>query len=179
MDALKEATERLRALGTQRPTPERWAEVATALESKFEGVQVVAGRVIANWGGRPAVEALRPWLVRLCERRDSLAARGAAAEALSWCVEAEDTEWILDLYFSLAPLTNHDILPLVGVLSPDRVRPRIKIEARSSEAVNRWAALRVVSTIRFPDRRELLRMFVDDPRKRIYSTARLLLSREA
>ena len=180
MDALQETTSHLRAIGAEPPTPERWNEVTAALESKFEGIQVVAARVLATWGGRAAVETLRPWLVKLCDRPDSFHARGAAAKVLAQCVEAQDTEWVLDLYFGLPDaLLKHDLLPLIEVLPPDRVRPRVLTEARSPEAINRQAALKAVARIRFPDRRELLRLFVHDPQKVISSTAKVLLSREA
>jgi hypothetical protein len=58
MDDLQSVTARLRDLKRGKPTMKRRAEVEALLHSKWEGVQFSAVHVLAEWGGKPSVEAL-------------------------------------------------------------------------------------------------------------------------
>src|SRR5688572_16655764 len=105
---LSEMVQHIRALGAGPPTPEVRVAVESYLFSKWQGIQVVAGRVLATWGGRESVDALRAWLLRLYEpapqkkERHWLSTRREVGRCLAKCVTAEDCGWLLALYFSNA-----------------------------------------------------------------------------
>src|SRR5688500_14610262 len=98
MADLRAVTDRLRSLGSKRPTPESRAEVVAALSGKWEGVQAVAVEVLAGWGDRDCVEHLRQFLTGCFEREYGWAIRGVAARALRPVVTEADVGWVLNLY---------------------------------------------------------------------------------
>jgi len=100
VDELQRATARLRDLGRSRPTAKRRVEVEGLLDSKWEGVQVSAARVLGAWGGPESVAALRSWLDRGRANRNWTVTH-VAVEALADCVTAEDVGWALDLHSQL------------------------------------------------------------------------------
>lgn len=60
MSDLQVLCNELKALATQRETPELRQKAEEALNSKWTGVQVCAARVLAKWAGRRSVELLKP-----------------------------------------------------------------------------------------------------------------------
>lgn len=132
---------RLEGLAHSRPDEERRREVEDALHSKWEGVQVWAGRVLAAWGGRRSIEALRGWLESARPKEAGWAVRGEAIRALCQCYEPEDVSWLLDLYFETSDrLLRHEFLPVITALPEAAVRKRINLEAKSPSPSRREAA---------------------------------------
>jgi hypothetical protein len=139
---------RLRALGRQKPTTERRAEVEALLEHKWEGVQTVAARVLGEWGGVESVAALRRWLLLLCERPHGWAARGVAASALAMCVTESDISWALDLYFRLEdPLLQYELLSLLTGLPTQETARRLRTEVQRGDRAHRDAAGRALTRL--------------------------------
>jgi hypothetical protein len=138
----------LRDLAALKATPERRARVEALLNHKWEGVQTVAARVLATWGGPESVAALRAWLAELHERPYAWAARGVAAKALASCVTAADLSWAIDLYFEQPSLTRRfEILPLLVALPRDETVERLNDAARHPDAERREAASRALTWI--------------------------------
>ena len=80
---------------------------------KWEGVQVVAARVLGKWGGRSSVELLRQWLMDYYARKSrNMGVERVACEALLACYEPQDVAWILDLYFNNPKKLYSYMLPL-------------------------------------------------------------------
>lgn len=48
MDEMQQQAARVRALGDRPPSAEAWAELRTALASKFEGMQAIALQVLGR-----------------------------------------------------------------------------------------------------------------------------------
>lgn len=137
---INEACGRLESLLYTRPTEVTRQEVERALNSKWEGVQVWAGRVLASWGGRRSVDALRTWLEASMCKEAGWAVRGEAIRSLCQCYQSRDVEWLLDMYFDATDrLLRHEFLPLIEALPEDAVRHRIAQE-RQSEVQSRVAA---------------------------------------
>jgi len=129
---INEACGRLESLLYTRPTEAARQEVERALNSKWEGVQVWAGRVLASWGGRRSVDALRGWLEGSMRKEAGWAVRGEAIRSLGQCHQPRDVEWLLDMYFDATDrLLRHEFLPLIEALPEDAVRQRIAQERRS------------------------------------------------
>lgn len=129
---INDACGRLESLLYTRPTESARQEVERALNSKWEGVQVWAGRVLASWGGRRSVGALRRWLEASMLKEAGWAVRGEAIRSLCHCYQPRDIEWILDIYFDATDrLLRHEFLPLIEALPEDAVRQRIAQERRS------------------------------------------------
>src|SRR5215472_5061445 len=157
MTDLKVECGRLRELGRSRPTEESRRIAMNALQSKFESIQVEGGKLLGRWGGREAVISLRDWLVRTCQKPRSHAVQAQAAKALAQCVDPQDAEWILDLYFSRPKSSDaHFLLPLICALPWKAWRSRITVEAKSTSVVRRRAAAWAVARNSFPGRREIL-----------------------
>ena len=179
MDELQRQVANLRALGEQPPTPERRAEMLSALQSKFEGIQSVALDVLGRWGGPESSEVLRAFLQEAFVREAGWAIRGVAVRNLIPLVSAADAAWVLDLYFGLPDvLTKHELVRLVIALPPAAARTRLVGELRSPDRLNRQAAVKAIGNMSYPDRRELLRPLREDPDRFVRKSARLL-SQEA
>jgi len=132
---------RLESLLHSRPNETARKEVEVALRSKWEGVQVWAGRVLAAWGGRRSVDALRGWLEVSLSKEAGWAIRGEAIRSLCQCYEPRDVPWLLDMYFSAADrLLRHEFSPVILALPEDVVRERIALEAGSQIETRREAA---------------------------------------
>lgn len=164
IDRLQQETAALRALAARPATPERRAAAASALRSKFEGVQAAALDAIGQWGGRESVDALRGFLIDAMSRTSGWAIRSVAVRNLIPLVGAEDAGWVLDLYFGVAgALVKHELVRLVIALPPDAARARLVAELRSPDRLNRQAAVKAVGNMAYPDRRVLLWPLRDDP----------------
>lgn len=174
---LREVCDRLRGLGERPPTAETRAVVEEALRSKWEGVQVVAGRVLAGWGDEDAVELLYSWLARSLQKRYGWSVTGAAVEALAKLVGEEDADRVLALYFGTEGWSKrHSLLPLVRALPVEPARERLLAAGSSPDRESRQAAMAATGQMPFPDRRRLLERFLGDPDPEIRRNARLILN---
>ena len=179
MDDLSALAARLWSLAEQAPTPALRDEVIAGLRHKREGIQSIAAQVLGTWGGRESVETLRQWLLDCQEREFGWAVRGVAIRQLATLVEAQDADWILDLYFTVPGwIAKHELFPLVRVLSPEVARERLVGALRDADWVNRQAAVKAIGNMAFPDRRRLLLPLIFDPDPNVQKSARFL-SREA
>jgi hypothetical protein len=148
--ALNEECSRLVELRRLRPTPERWEEAIRALNSKYEGVQVHAARVLGEWGGQRSTTLLKEWLVRNLEREAGWSAVGVATRELRRCVILDDSEWILELYFTAEDVAcRHSLLGLAVVLPSDLLRERAAIESGSSDPRRQAAAKVLLNRLRY------------------------------
>jgi hypothetical protein len=132
---------RLKSLLHSKPNDLLREEVEHAVHSKWEGIQVCAGRVLANWGDRRSIESLREWLRSTLHKKSGWAVRGQAIRLLCQCYQSDDIHWLLDLYFEEENrLLRHEFLPLVIALPESAVRKRIILESRSEIDRRREAA---------------------------------------
>lgn len=148
MNELEQISERLHWLRTVKATRDRRAEAEALLDSKWEGVQVLAGQVLAAWGGRDSIAPLRSWLERILGQPDARIIR-PAADAVGHCVGEEDAEWALDLYFragpddyrqqTLIPLRQQELFPLLQGLPRSSTVPLLERRARSGDKGARYA----------------------------------------
>jgi hypothetical protein len=133
---LEEISRRLRWFRTVKPTQKRRVEAEALLASKWDGVQVSAAQVLAAWGGRESVGALRTWLELRVDRRDpSTSVVRPGAVALGQCVEEEDVEWALDLYLKAGPDTyrQNELFPLLEGLPRSSTVSLVKRRAASGD----------------------------------------------
>lgn len=178
MDRLQDDAVKLKDLAGRRPTPERRALVREALASKWEGTQSIALQVLAAWGGRPAVETIREFLVHAFTRKHGWSIRRVAVETLARIAGPEDVDWVLELYFSRpADLDKHELLPLVLRLPVAEARDRLVRELASGNPSNRHAAAIAVANMAFPDGDSLLAPLLSDPVERVRESAKALRSR--
>lgn len=141
---------------------------------KWEGVQVVAARVLGKWGGRRSVELLRNWLIGYYDRKSrNMGVERVASEALLACYEAQDVAWILDLYFSKPKKLYSYSLPLT--LPIELVQDRILAESKHPEVAHRRAALEAIIRKDFPNRCNVLKQLTSDPNKTLSGEARAWL----
>jgi HEAT repeat protein len=152
--------------------------VERQLWSKWQGVQSVAAQVIAGWGGREAVEALRELLMRSYGKPHWWTMRGVAARELAKCIDETDAEWVLEHYFGQPnSRTKHEMTPLVWGLPVEAARVRVEAELSSADRENRRAALGALAWMPFPDKVALLRRLADDPEPSIRDAARSWIER--
>jgi hypothetical protein len=144
---------RLLELAAGPETPEAREELEAALSSKWEGIQVIAGRILAAWGGDLSRASLRAWLERLCDKHaNGGGAVAEAAEALAHVVEGCDADWILELYLARSQppkFSGHawELLPLLRGLPPDDLFPRLVAVARRESPAGQIAALEAIFSI--------------------------------
>ena len=175
MSNLRELTARLRTLASRRPTAEASAEVETALQSKWEGVQAVAVEVLAAWGGRECVEQLRQFLTRCFERPHGWGIRKVVVRELQRIVTVEDVNWVMDLYLALPDqLSKHELLWLVLALPADTARERLVAALHDLRWDNRQAAVKAIGNMNIPDRWQLLDALRDDPDGDVRASVNLL-----
>ncbi|MCY2944430.1 MAG: HEAT repeat domain-containing protein [Planctomycetota bacterium] len=180
MADLRELTERLRRLGTRRPSPEARTEVLAGLSSKWEGVQVVATGVLGRWGDRESVERLREFLSECFGREAGWGIREVIVRALRPAVTEADVGWVLDLYFRLEGwLPKHELQWLVIALPPRAARARLVAALRDPRWDNRHAAVKAIGNMDYPDRRELLLALRADPDEDVRRSVQLLAERQA
>ena len=179
---LKQITNRLKELGSKPETPEARKEVMESLESKWEGIQAVAAKVLAIWGGRESVDALRAWLIQCHQRKYGWAVRRVAVKALSQCVDESDVDWILEMYFSVSGVhAKHELLyPLIVNLSSEATYKRLILESKSKDRDNRQAAMKAIANMRngFHNRETVLAQFTRDPDPQIRDGAIMILNKE-
>ena len=174
---IHEASVRLQHLATVKPSAQAWAEVRQALSSKWEGLQSRACRVLAAWGGREAVNELRSFLLDANAREFGWSIRGVVVDSLARCVAAEDTDWVLNHYFSIPGVLNkHELLPVVRALPIESARSRLLAESSSTDRDNRQAAMKAFANMEYPevDRLALLSRLSEDQDSAIRSGAQAL-----
>ena len=175
MDELQSQSKTLKELGQLKATPQRLAQVKNALCSKWEGTQSAALQVLALWGGRDAIEAIRAFLVEAYGREFGWSIRGVAVQALASVVGPKDVEWVLDQYFSRPTLLEkHELLPIVLRLPPEKARGRLLRELRSDDPLNRQAAVKAIGNLPFEDRETLLKPLRRDLDRRVRESAEAL-----
>jgi hypothetical protein len=148
-NVIKEQCRQLAAMLYSRPTDARRLAVDRALGSKWEGVQVWAGRVLATWGDRRSIDTLRRWLAHSLEKEAGWALRGQAIRSLCECYEPKDIPWMLELYFSADThehLHQWELLRFVQELPIESIRERIAVE-RGSDIASRRAAAEVAARV--------------------------------
>jgi HEAT repeat protein len=176
-EPLNELVTSLRALGTQKATPQRRAVVREALGHKSEGAQSVAAQVLGLWGGRESVADLREWLGQLDRHEPFIGPRGVALEALARCVGPEDVDWMLELYFGQdSVLATHEYLRLACAVDPTLARPRIVAELSHDSAIRRHAAVKLISWLRYTDTADLVRPLLADEDEFTRAAARAVLA---
>ena len=135
-----EATQIRDLIGSRENKAARVA-VATALESKFEGLQSLAAQVLGSWRSEQSKHRLRLWLEEKL-RQGSSALVGVATQALRSRVVPEDASWLLDLYFSTPDLLDrHHLLNAIDVLPPACLNKRLRLELASPDPKLREAAV--------------------------------------
>jgi HEAT repeat protein len=177
MTDLHRSSARLRELGSVKPTPAAWEEVRGAMNSKWEGLQSIACRTLAAWGGREAVEELRSFISDAWRREAGWGIRSVAIESLAQCIEACDTDWVLDHYFAISGwLSKHELLPLVCALPISVARSRLLAETHSTDRDNRQAAMKAFANMGYPEeeQRAVLARLSEDPDEEIRRGAEAL-----
>ena len=126
--------EKLEALARSRPNVVARATVLAGLRSKWEGVQVHAGRALAAWSDPDSVSALRDWLIASLGKEAGWSVTSQAVKCVAQAHSPDDLPWMLDLYFSQPDgLKRHDLLPLTDCAPPVVLREFMSREAASGE----------------------------------------------
>jgi HEAT repeat protein len=173
LDELRKEVERI---GRGSGSPRARARLVEALSNKWQGVQVAAGQVLGRWGGRESVDALRTWWERSWEQKHWWAVRKAAVKALIQCpLEAEDAGWVLDAYFRVFGVAQHEVRKLVAGLPPESAQPRLQLEARSAIENHRVAAAIALGLLRGAGCEASLRALLEDPSAAVRDAARIQL----
>lgn len=97
---IEETIARLRELARDPGAGHR-EELEAALHCKWEGVQVVAGRILASWACPESERAVREWFLRLSSSGSSkFAVAEVAARCLSRFLSPECGPWVLPRFFA-------------------------------------------------------------------------------
>jgi hypothetical protein len=142
-DRLKEKAVRLRYLGSYPPNNRTRAEVAAALNSKWEGLVATAVRCLCGWGDARSLEELRRWLFSSRAKKDGGSLMSVICESLAKSYRPEDVDWILDYYFGhVEGRSEHTFRrDLARVLPATQVEQRIMKETRNPDTNVRRKAL--------------------------------------
>jgi hypothetical protein len=161
---LREESRRLRDLATAPPTPEVRSDVMQSLHSKWEGIQAVAAKVLGAWGDPQSKAGLRQWFLEAIDRPLGWSVRSVAARELARLMTADDTEWVLDLYFGTNDaVLHHPLLRLAASLPAVPAKEAVIAKARTGNASERLAALEILVWSSWGQPRDLLRPFARDP----------------
>ncbi len=164
----------LRTLASARPRRADREIVRAALDSKWEGLQSVAAQTLGSWGDRESVELLRDLWIRCINRKNGSSLRSVVARSLAACVGAQDANWVLDFYFDSFKGSHSELGIVVTSLPFETTRKRLLEESHSPLRDRRYATLVVLGRLPVPDRRALLKRFVDDEDDDIRSVAQHL-----
>lgn len=114
MSDLEPIQSRLRSFANSKPNAVRRALVEEGLNSKFEGTQALALKVLGAWGDRKSVNRLKEFLETAFDRKHGWGIRGVAIDALQNCLTDRDVEWVLGLFNSRSDgLEHHELRHLV------------------------------------------------------------------
>lgn len=142
---LHEIAQHLRSLGRSPATPAVRREAEGYLFNKWHGLQVVAARVIAGWGGSESVRVLRDWLMRSYAQPHWCSLRHEAAQCLAQCITPADAEWLLDCYFRLSGYgPRHELVPAIAALPLDVVQSRFQAALRTGTRDEQDAVLQAI-----------------------------------
>lgn len=183
MANLKELTHRIQQLGEHKPTESSRKEMEGYLSSKWEGVQAAAINALGAWGDRESIETIKTFLLPLFERERGWAIRGVAIQALSPLMTAEDTDWVLDLFFQLhysrvlpglgGP--KGEMMLLATKLPVDQARDRLFAALRDPDWENRNAAINAIAIMGYPNRQELFAPLCEDPNPVVRGSAQFFM----
>ena len=174
MSDLQVQCDEMKALATQRETPELRQKAEEAFKSKWSGVQVSAARVLAKWGGQRSVELLKPWVEKWLLRKDS-GMWHIACDILAECIQRQDAEWVLDTYLtigyeSVGPFALWKCIAKVRFAT---VEERLVRESTSNNRIRRLATFWfIVGLKKNQTTRELMKKFLDDPDPEILQEAK-------
>lgn len=148
----------LNSLQEKPPAREHRERIVAALRSESDGLARLAAKVLARWGDRDSVQALRDLLAASdgIERFGWLY-RDIAVSALARCIGNEDAPWVLDRYFSTSSARYRSaLLPLVLRLPRSVVRDRVMSEFRCRGAEVTWAVIRIIQRVYLESADEIL-----------------------
>lgn len=95
---LKQHCDHLHRLGKKSPSKKARLELEKALQSKREGIQVVAAKALANWGDPKSIDAIKLLLVEKSKLEARWSAVGAISKLLYPFMNENDIDWVLELY---------------------------------------------------------------------------------
>ena len=172
----------LQALGARPDDPAARAELEAALYCKWEGIQIIAGRALAGFGGEASRIVLRKWLSRACEDHPIYEAIVQhAAGAFAAVARADDLEWLIDLYFDRSEECwksyglPSELRLVVAPFPVTFIERRCVKEVCSLEPGRRAAALELACAAYCPELRAIAEGLVDDLDERLKSKARVTL----
>ena len=188
MDEIQRLCSRLKELERGPDQPDARKEVEEALRSKWEGIQVIAGRILARWGGAASEPILRDWLLRTCELHETGTASitHEAAKCYSPFLSPQDASWVINLYFSLSAaswchcgLPPFGLDPLLDRVTTGDLARRIIAESQSAAPAHRFAAMCAAERIDFRGKLDMFRRLSGDSHKRIrvWAGARLKINK--
>ena len=112
-DLLKIESARIAKLGDAVPSESARVELESAIQSKWQGLQVSAARSFLAWGDGQSVSAVKALLSELSKSRQNFSSVSTVAIALSSHLQAADLKWVLQLYFRESnPHNRSHLLPL-------------------------------------------------------------------
>jgi len=169
--------QRILKLGEKKPRQDAWEEIDKALESKYEGVQATAIKVLGMWGDEKSKELLKDRLIKNFQRESGYHIRGVIVMALLERFQEEDIPWILDLYFTVRGTVNKlELIFLIQKISlTPEIERRITTESQSEFVDNRRAAMHAIANMKCDKRKKLLTGFLKDAEPTINSGAKQLL----
>jgi hypothetical protein len=109
---MAENSARLRELLVATPDEDSRAYLAEMLQSKHEGLQVGALRVLGSWGGAQAVDALKQYLTDAFSREYGWGVRGVAVDELAKHIASDDADWFYALYWKRSAIERHELREL-------------------------------------------------------------------
>jgi HEAT repeat protein len=172
MDDLRELVNYLHTLGKEPPTTENRKVVEGYLKHKRQGIQSTAAQVLTKWGGRESVALIKQWLLYGYQKRSWFHIRGVAIKCLAQLIDAQDTDWVLDLYFAVEERTaQHELYWLVTALPSTTARQRLINALPDVNWLYRLAAVVAIGNMDYPDRHNLLTPLLNDEDQRVRSAA--------
>jgi HEAT repeat protein len=174
-DQLRENSLRLHALKGAPRTPDALKFVLEMLESRPPGQQSLALQVLGDWGQPEDKERIKQSLIAACRTKAgrALSIRHVAIGALEHLVSQVDSNWLLQLCFSdLDTATRHDLFRLFKGLTPEVTRSDLLTQLKSPDWTTRWAAVRAIMAVKFPDQQELLTPLLEDSDRLVRETAK-------
>jgi hypothetical protein len=140
-EIIDELCAQLADLARSRPNRPGRAMAISCLDSKWEGVQVHAGRALGAWGDAESVAALRSWVERCLQKEAGWSVLGEAAACMASHVSPQHVQWALDLYFGEDDrVKRHSLLALLEHVPRSTLAARADVERASGCARREEAA---------------------------------------
>ena len=139
---------------------EQRAELEAALRSKWNGVQVSAGKKLAAWGGQRSLGSLKSWLESRLARGGSSDTLIVALNCVSAVVGPGDTDWAIKAYFASAAMPFEIYwAALLSKLDQGRAFAAAILQAKSgNRALRRAAYFMACLTAKAQDRQHLAKL---------------------